>query len=909
MAIRPIDILIRVRDEFSGALTGMQSKLTLVAAAVAAAFGVSLFKGAVTSAAELEAQLSDVQAVSGATKDEMLLLRAAAEEAGASTKFTATEAAQALGNLARSGLSAKESIAALPATLSLAQAGSIDLAQASDIMTSAMAGFGLKGADAGRVADLLAMGANASKTSVRGLGEALSYAAPTASAMGISLESTLAIIGKFADGGIDASRAGTALNAILSQFGDPASSFRRELAGAGITTTNFETALVQLAGAGDKGKNAIRAVGTEAAPALQSLINQGVPALEALRQKLVESSGSAEAFAKQVADNLTGATDNLSSSWDALKIALGTPVLPVLKDAVNELATSLRNSVSDGTVGKFGEAIAKGFQAASEWAGKFLAEVDFAAIAQSLRNGADQVGAAFDEIKAKAENAGDIVRLVWGAMSAGVNTVLAAVFGLGSAFAEVASKVQSGLALIFEGIAKISFGVVSESYRLAANEVRLSAEATGAAADALAEKARQALAGMEKGAQMARDGFAGLTGETTAAEDVATRSKPAFDALGQSVGGVANQDKLNAFKALEDTTQKVGDKATQATGKVQELGKATQKIGTDAQDAAAKVKSAFVDMGIQTKQELTDTATKMKSSFELVRDSGNVTADDLQKAFKKMADAAVASGDAGAIAFAKSQAAAQGYTIEVDAAGKATVVSMKDAAAAAEATARSFGQAKEAVSGYAEGVAQAAEQLRKLQALQGLAGAGGDLSGVSTEDLKKAQADLLKQGGALSSKEYIKLRNELVGRQAPTTDKNGFSLDKAGNRLVMGSELATLTGVKNFLEQAGLTAEKAKEVALEFSDGKGAIPYFSNPGQLKYGGRNSNISQALLMAAEKTTFAPTPPNAPLPPGASGSRTVVVELRNSNGGIERITTDEDGSAALLRSLQNARLSSR
>ena len=276
----------------------------MVASAIAGYFGISAFVGAVKGAADLEAKLSEVKAVSGATAEEMKLLRKAAEDAGAATKFTATEGADALGNLTRAGLSARDAIAALPAVLQLAQAGGIGLAEASEYITKTVMGMGLAFTDAGRVADVLAAGANASNTSVTGLAQALSYAAPVAKSLGLDLEFTVAVIGKFADAGIDASRAGTALNAILSQFKDPASRFRQELAATGIITGNFEQALRQLAKAGPEGQRAILAVGTEAGPALTALLNQGIGALDALKGKLDEARGSAAATAATMEENL-----------------------------------------------------------------------------------------------------------------------------------------------------------------------------------------------------------------------------------------------------------------------------------------------------------------------------------------------------------------------------------------------------------------------------------------------------------------------------------------------------------------------------------------------------------------------------------------------------------------------------
>jgi TP901 family phage tail tape measure protein len=206
--------------------TSLQAKVVAVGTAIAAYFGISAFAGVVRGAADLEQAMSRVQAATGASAEEMAALRKAVEDAGANTKFTSTEAAGALENLAKAGLNASEAIETLPAVLNLAQAGDIGLAESSELVTKAVMGMGLAFSEAGRVADVLALGANATNTSVLGLAQALSYAAPVANSLGLSLETTVAIIGKFADAGIDASRAGTALNSILSQFSNPASKFR-----------------------------------------------------------------------------------------------------------------------------------------------------------------------------------------------------------------------------------------------------------------------------------------------------------------------------------------------------------------------------------------------------------------------------------------------------------------------------------------------------------------------------------------------------------------------------------------------------------------------------------------------------------------------------------------------------------
>ena len=152
MAIKPIELLIRARDEASGVLGSLQGKLVAIAATIAAYFGIEAYKGAVNSAAEFEAAMSRVKAATGATADEMLALKKAAEDAGASSSYNAVESANALENLAKAGLSAKDAIATLPAVLALAQAGDVGLADSADYISKAIQGMGLEFAQAGRVA-------------------------------------------------------------------------------------------------------------------------------------------------------------------------------------------------------------------------------------------------------------------------------------------------------------------------------------------------------------------------------------------------------------------------------------------------------------------------------------------------------------------------------------------------------------------------------------------------------------------------------------------------------------------------------------------------------------------------------------------------------------------------------------
>ncbi len=742
MALRPIEVLIRAKDEFSGMLGSMQAKVAAVAVAIAGFFGISLFSGAVKSAAEFESAMSRVKSAAGGTDEEFKALKQAAEDAGAATKYTSVQAAEALENLAKAGLNATQAIEALPAVLALAQAGDVELGTSAEFVTKAVMGMGLAFADAGRVADVLALGAGATNTSVKGLAEALSYAAPTAQSLGLSLETTVAIIGKFADAGIDASRAGTALNSIMSQFADPASKFRNELAAVGITTGDFNQALHELAASGTRGSKAINAVGLEAGPALKALLNQGMPALDALKAKLDDAAGSAAETAKVMGDNLDGALNGLASSWDTIKTVLGTPVLPVLKDGVDQLAGALRGLVADGTIAKFGESFAEAFRAAIKWARDFFDQIDFKAVVADLQAFAAQAGDTFRSIGENAAMAGNAAQTAYGVMSAGVNAVLAAVYGIGSAFAGVASNIQSGLALLYDAFAKITFGDVSAAYKLAADEIRLSAEATWAASEALGEKSKAAFLKVADGAQIARDGFAKFAGAAADAAPAADNSSKAIAEMARQIED-AGQKTVTANKATQEKT--AADKAAAqaadenraaiaqlraeyatlvASGNWQAAAQKMEQINTAlrntpaaagdagkaAEEAAAQISAAFDRLGVTSSAALQQQAQNAIRDYDTIKNSGTASARDVGLAFKAAADKAIAANNGIAPSWVAAQAGARGYQVAVDAAGQATLSAMGAAGGAIGTAITAHNQAIGAAGAHAtsvDGVARA----------------------------------------------------------------------------------------------------------------------------------------------------------------------------------------------------------
>lgn len=312
--------------------------------------------------------------------------------------------------------------------------------------------------------------------------------------------------------------------------------------------------------------------------------------------------------------------------------------------------------------------------------------------------------------------------------------------------------------------------------------------------------------------------------------------------------GIQTADGQAAIEALRQQIElvrsRIGDSV--ANSFLDQLSTKARQVTQEIGGLSAALKS----LGITSDADLKLAANGARKLYEEVRKTGG-SAREQQAAFRKMAEAAIASGDTASLAFVRSQASIQGFEVSVDKAGKTTVRAMGEGRAAVDRLTRGMQASTEAVK----------EHIGWLDRLQ------------------KRNAEV---------------------KSSMKTDGNGFAVDSKGNTIVAGGDLNTLTGIASFLKQAGLDDAQAKSVAREFADSKGNIPYFNNPGQVKYGGRESTISEALLKAAERTTFGYG--NA----GAAGvGRKVVVELRTADR-TENVTTDESGAASLLRTLKDAKL---
>lgn len=324
---------------------GVVTKFAAITTAGALAFGGIGLGSSIKTFADFEKGLSNVKAVTGATNAEIKQLSDTAKDLGATTAWSAVEVTQAEELLGQAGFTVKETMSALPGLLSLASAGSLDLASATDIAVGALKSFNLNANDSGHVADVLALSASATNSNVTDLGETLKYVAPVAQSLGISFEDTAAAAGLLSNANIKGSQAGTILRQTMARLASPTKEAAGVMKKYGINAFDAQgnmkplSALVDDLNASLKGLTSQQKAdvistifGTESMSGVLALMNQGGQSLGDLSKKLSESKGAADEMANIKLDNLWGQFEELGGAIDTMKINLGEKLAPYTKD-------------------------------------------------------------------------------------------------------------------------------------------------------------------------------------------------------------------------------------------------------------------------------------------------------------------------------------------------------------------------------------------------------------------------------------------------------------------------------------------------------------------------------------------------------------------------------------------------
>ena len=312
---------------------------------------------AVKTAADFDSAMSKVAAVSGATGDELDALRDKAREMGAKTKFSASEAADAMNYMAMAGWKTSDMLGGIEGIMNLAAASGEDLATTSDIVTDALTAFGMSAVDSSHFADVLAAASSNANTNVSMMGETFKYCAPVAGALGFSCEDTAQAIGLMANSGIKSTQAGTSLRSIMTALAGDVKFCGDAFGEMEIATTNQDGSMRELndiladcRGAfsqlseSEQANAAQALVGKNAMSGFLALMNAAPGDIDKLQNAIATCSDEVDGYngvtAKMAAvmqDNLAGQITILKSQLQELAISFGEILMPAIRAIVSKI--------------------------------------------------------------------------------------------------------------------------------------------------------------------------------------------------------------------------------------------------------------------------------------------------------------------------------------------------------------------------------------------------------------------------------------------------------------------------------------------------------------------------------------------------------------------------------------------
>ena len=309
---------------------------------------------AIKVAADFDSGMSKVAAISGATGDDLDKLRDKAREMGSKTKFSASEAADAMSYMAMAGWKTGEMLDGIEGIMNLAAASGEDLATTSDIVTDALTAFGLKASDSAHFSDILAAASSNANTNVSLMGETFKYVAPVAGALGISAEDTAEAVGLMANAGIKGSQAGTSLRSILTRLATDAGASSKSLGALGVLTEELGVEFYDANGKvrdfgdilsearvqwkklsqEDAAEFAEKIAGKNGISGWLALMNSAPEDIQKLSDAIANCDGTAQRMADTMQNNLKGQLTILKSQAQEVAIAFGSELMPIARDLV-----------------------------------------------------------------------------------------------------------------------------------------------------------------------------------------------------------------------------------------------------------------------------------------------------------------------------------------------------------------------------------------------------------------------------------------------------------------------------------------------------------------------------------------------------------------------------------------------
>lgn len=641
------------------------TKTGLAVGAVATAVGVA----AVSMFANFDAAMSTVQANTGASADEMGQLRQAALDAGASTVYSASEAADAINELGKAGMSTSDILSGgLSGALDLAASDGMEVSEAAELMSSAMAQFNLTGAQAGQVADALAAGAGKAQGSAHDLGYALQQSGMVANSFGIGMDETVGALTAFANAGMIGSDAGTSLKTMLIALANPSKKASELMDELGIHAYDAQGNFIgleglagqlktQMSGLSQEQRNQALATifGSDAIRAANVLYNEGAEGVKEWTEKVSDSGYAAEQAAAKN-NNLKGDIENLNGSVETMLITIGSGANGILRNTVQTVDmlvdsfTGLPAPVQQGAIAVgmavgafaglhklFGN-LATSSSGMARGIGLAIDPVQrLTGLVGALQTSAGQLGAAFSSPLQRLETFGTTMSRKQAVMT-GFKTAAGGVVDLlGGPW---------GIALTMGAAALTYFASETQKAKANAEEFQTAIETTGDASEKIIEDLSNAEISdswmIPDGIEQAYYGYEKLS---DLLNDVGIKMSD------MALAAQGNADAMDRVTAVTDSMVAAGGKQRDLAGIILSY-LDEEKTGYEQASEAAKAKKTAVDevnaaTGKSTEATAGNTAAQEANATatQEAADSQSILEDDLGATTKGINDQAAALGE------------------------------------------------------------------------------------------------------------------------------------------------------------------------------------------------------------------------------------------------------------------------
>lgn len=413
----------------------------------------------VNTAMDFEAAMSKVKAITNSTDEDMARLTATARELGASTQYSASEAAAAMSYLGMAGWKTEQIIAGMPGLLDLAAASGEDLARVADIVSDDLTAFHMSADQAAHMADVMAAASTNANTNVSMMGETFKYAGAIAGSLGYSLEDVAAAAGLMANAGIKSEMAGTALRSIMTRMIKPPKEAAAALDQLGVSATNadgtvkpFREQLIALRNAmkgltdAQKADMANSIAGQEAMSGFLAVINASDADFNKMTSAVDNADGAAAKMAKTMNDNAKGALKALKSALEDVAITIGKAFLGSIADATKGFTNFTR---SFGEFAKAHPKLVGGIAAAIAVIGTLLAALGGVGLAVSA------ISTAFSALAPIFTAVGSVLSVGLTPILAILAAIASVIYFVGENWETVVSWFQPGIDSMMDGIAQL----------------------------------------------------------------------------------------------------------------------------------------------------------------------------------------------------------------------------------------------------------------------------------------------------------------------------------------------------------------------------------------------------------------------------------------------------------------------